>query len=158
MTIRRDSVRPTRIKISPIPPEEWDFRKVPETFLKWAVFWEYARSADWFRRQIEDWHQETFQLATTLPEFKRYGGRKIYTVLAEYRKGTLPKPVAEHLFNSLPDGTDEYPFTEIFPLFAAYFPDPFSSLPEPDDPVTLGFLNPYLEHKCSSLEFGHFGG
>ncbi len=48
----------------PLPPEEWDFRTLPDKYVLLASEYEYALSSE-YRRDIEEWHRQNLRSALT---------------------------------------------------------------------------------------------
>lgn len=113
-------------------PEEWDFRLIKEDQLCGALYYEYARSADWVRETFKKWHEQRIFLTKDSEYFRRWNGKKVEDVLNQLAADNLPPDVGVVLHNSMPDSFSEDPLDDIFWIAGFQFPTPFLKLPSID--------------------------
>jgi hypothetical protein len=110
----------------PLAPSEWDFRKIPESQLEYAIYYEYARSCDWILKRFQQWHEQKLSFINSNRELSAWIGLTVGEALKQIQNCEPPFEVIQAVGPG-PAGDEAIPpLTRLYllnPLFPTAFLD-----------------------------------
>jgi hypothetical protein len=107
----------------PLAPAEWDFRRIPETQLQHAIYYEYARSCDWILKKFQRWHEQKLNSPDLNGTLSGWKGLTVKAALEKIENDEAPFEVVQAIAG--PGGDDEIPALGILYFLNPLFPTPF---------------------------------
>lgn len=109
---------------APLAPAEWDFRKIRENQLEYAIYYEYARSCDWIVQQFTRWHEGKLSFPNSTRELSPWNGLTVKDALEKIQSSEAPPEVIEAVGPGPASEEENLALTRLY-LLNPLFPTPF---------------------------------